>query len=294
MPGEAAIAMKPELHDSRLCALGEGPFWHPGRGQLFWFDILGRRLLSRQAGEALEWRFDRPVSAAGWVDHETLLVAGAGALMRFDIATGRREQVCPLEADRPDNRSNDGRADPWGGFWIGTMGRKAEPGAGSIWRYHRGELRRLFEGITIPNAISFAPDGGFAYFADTRERTVWRQRLGKDGWPQGEPDVFLDLRPEGLNPDGAVCDADGFLWLARWGASSVARYGPDGSCDLVLGLPVSQPSCPAFGGPGLSTLYVTTAREGLGGERLASQSMAGATFQVETPFTGQWEHRVLL
>ena len=282
--------MEAQLHDARLCKLGEGPLWHPERGQLFWFDILGQKLLSRQGEETLEWNFDGPVSAAAWIDHDAMLIAGAGALMRFDVTSGHREQICPLESDRPGNRSNDGRADPWGGFWIGTMGRSAEPGAGVIWRYYRGELRRLFGGITVPNAICFSPDGSMAHFADTHEQKVWRQRLGEDGWPKGEPKLFLDLRAEKLNPDGAVCDAAGFVWLACWDGSCVGRYAVDGRRDLVLDVPVARPSCPAFGGPDLATLYVTTAQR----DHASAASMDGATFSFETPFRGQREHRVLL
>lgn len=286
--------MTAELFDARACDLGEGPLWHPERDQLFWFDILGQKLLSRQGETALDWSFDRPVSAAGWIDRDTLLVAGAGALLRFDIASGDHEPICPLDADRPGNRSNDGRADPWGGFWIGTMGRGGELKAGAIWRYYRGELRRLFGDITIPNAICFAPDGSFAHFADTRDRIVWRQRLGTDGWPVGEREIFLDLRADGANPDGAVCDSEGHLWLARWGGASVARYRPDGRCDRVLEVSATQTTCPAFGGPDLATLYITSAREGLPPDRVATEPQHGATYRIATPFRGQREHAVLL
>ncbi len=98
------------------------------------------------------------MSAAGWVDRDTLMVAGASGLWRFDIETGDRERLVALEADRPDTRSNDGRADPLGGFWLGTMGRQAQTGEGSIYRYFRGEAQRLYRQITIPNAIWFPPD----------------------------------------------------------------------------------------------------------------------------------------
>lgn len=286
--------MEAQLYDARLCNLGEGPLWHPEREQLFWFDILGHKLLSRQGEETLEWNFDRPVSAAAWIDRDTLLIAGADALMRFDVTSGHRELICPLESDRPGNRSNDGRADPWGGFWIGTMGRNAELGAGAIWRYYRGELRRLFASITIPNSISFTPDGRFAYFSDTHKRLVWRQRLGKGGWPTGEPEIYLDLRAQKTNPDGAVCDADGFLWLACWGSSSIARYTPDGHCQTMLALPVEQPSCPAFGGTDFTTLYITSARDGLEPKEGALMTMDGATLSFNTRVSGLREPAVIL
>ncbi|MEP6333662.1 MAG: SMP-30/gluconolactonase/LRE family protein, partial [Anderseniella sp.] len=123
-----------EVFDSTPCTLGEGPLWHPERGQLFWFDIIGKTLFCREGQTLHQWRFDENVSAAGWVDRDTLLIASETGLFRFDIETGRQCLVQTLEADNAATRSNDGRADPWGGFWIGTMGKNAEPKAGAIYR----------------------------------------------------------------------------------------------------------------------------------------------------------------
>ena len=178
--------MTPQVFDPRACRLGEGALWHPLREQLFWFDILGKRLLSRTGKTPLEWRFEEHVSAAGWVDSGRLLIASETALFLFDLNDGTRTDVVPLEADNPVTRSNDGRADPWGGFWIGTMGKNAEAGAGAIYRYYKGKLRRLFTNITISNAICFSPDTHYAYFTDTRTRCIMRQALGAEGWPNGE------------------------------------------------------------------------------------------------------------
>ncbi|MEM8578292.1 MAG: SMP-30/gluconolactonase/LRE family protein [Pseudomonadota bacterium] len=271
------------IYDDRICALGEGPLWHPERQQLFWFDILGKRLLTHGA----EWRFGDHVSAAGWVDADTLLMASATGLYTFDIPTGRRSLIAPLEAGNAITRSNDGRADPQGGFWIGTMGVRTERYAGAIYRYYRGEVRRLFGPITIPNSIAFAPDGDLAYFTDTFGKRVMRVRLDKHGWPE-QPELFLDLRAEGLNPDGSVVDAAGNVWNAQWGASRVACYGPDGTLREVVQIGASQASCPAFGGADLSTLYVTSAADGVKGRH------DGMTFAVDVPHKGQAEHRVIL
>lgn len=283
--------MTATVFDPRRCTLGEGPLWHPARGRLFWFDILGKRLLT----EGQDWVFNRHVSAAGWVGQGALLLATETDLMRFDIDTGAQDRVAPLEADNPVTRSNDGRADPWGGFWIGTMGKRAEPGAGAIYRYYRGEVRRLFGQITIPNAICFTPDAGHAHFADTARGIVWRQPLSdKDGWPVGEPEVYLDHGEDGPNPDGAVVDADGNFWCAEWGSSRVRCYGADGRVLHDVTLPVSQPSCPAFGGPDLRDLYITTAREHLSAAALAAEPLAGQLFIAPGTAQGQPEHEVIL
>ncbi|MDJ0827304.1 MAG: SMP-30/gluconolactonase/LRE family protein [Rhodobacter sp.] len=280
--------------DDRRCELGEGPLWHPVRQQLFWFDILGRRLLTREGDAARDWRFEEIVSAAGWTGRDTLLIASETRLFQFDLETGVQDTIAPLEADRPMTRSNDGRADPQGGFWIGTMGKGAEKHAGAIYRYYRGELRRLYPDVTIPNSICFAPDGTRAYFADTFSRRIMTQPLDAEGWPDGTPQVFLDLRADGLNPDGSVTDAEGNLWNAQWGASRVAGYSPDGEFLNAFDFPARHTSCPAFGGLDLTTLYCTTAQELLSPEILAAEPLNGQTFAVETGHKGWPEPRVIL
>lgn len=287
--------MNATIFDDRPCALGEGPLWHPGRQQLFWFDILEGRLMTREAGAARHWQFDENVSAAGWIDDDTLLIASETGLWRFALKDGTRTKVCGLEEDRPETRSNDGRADPWGGFWIGTMGKKAEPGAGAIYRHYRGELRQLHAPVTIPNAICFDAERRLAYFADTATRKILRQRLDpEDGWPLGGPETFVDLSAERLNPDGAVVDAEGRVWNAQWGAARVAVYGPDGRFERAVDVPARHTSCPAFGGAGCETLYCTTARQGLGPKTLADAPENGMTFAVAGAGRGVPEPRVRL
>jgi sugar lactone lactonase YvrE len=268
--------------------------WHPAREHLFWFDIMGKRLMTRDSDGPRAWDFDRHVSAAGWVDDDTLLIATETDLIRFSLATGQSDRLVALEADKPATRSNDGRADPMGGFWIGTMGKNAEARAGSLYRYWRGELRRLRDDITIPNATCFAPDGRIAYFADTAAHLVWRVALDTDGWPVAQWEVFLDHRDSGINPDGAVVDAAGHLIVAEWGGSRVARYDHDGNLVEEITLPVPQPTCPAFGGSDLSVLYVTSARQGLPGDAMDATPLSGQTLVIETDWRGQLEHRVIL
>ncbi|MDF2234808.1 SMP-30/gluconolactonase/LRE family protein [Albimonas sp. CAU 1670] len=279
MSGEA------EVFCDRPCELGEGPLWHPLRSQLFWFDILGRRLLTRTEAGPQDWSFPEHVSAAGWIDADHLLIATETALRRFHIPSGEHEPIADLDHRDPATRSNDGRADPFGGFWIGTMGKGAEPGRGGIHRFHRGAVETLFPEITIPNAICFSPDGRLAYFADTPTRRILRVALDAEGWPQGEPELFVDLAPEGLNPDGAVVDAEGALWNAQWGAGRVARYLPDGRFDRAVAVGGRHASCPAFGGEGLRTLFVTTAREGIADP----DARQGLTYRADAGVAGRLE-----
>ncbi len=284
-----------EVYDPTPCTLGEGPLWHPDRRQLFWFDVTEGRLLTREHGETRVFQFDECVSAAGWVNGSDLLIASETRLFRFDVEREVAEDVIPLEPDNPATRSNDGRADPWGGFWIGTMGKHAEPGQGAIYRYYQGRLTLLFGGMTIPNAICFAPDGRSAYYTDTPTRMIMRQPLSaQDGWPAEAPQVFVDLTDEGLNPDGSVVDADGTLWNAQWGAWRVAGYAPDGTFLRAISFGAAHTSCPAFGGDEMRTMFCTTAREGLSEQDRTRSSHNGMTFAAKHVARGQAEHRVQL
>lgn len=277
------------IFDDRQCILGEGPLWHPALQKLFWFDIIGKRLMSRDAAGPQEWRFDDHVSAAGWIDDTQLLIASDKGLHKFDTRSKNLDLLAPLEPDNAVTRSNDGRADPWGGFWIGTMGFNAEPGAGAIYRYYRGEVKKLYDQITVPNAICFSPGRDYAYFSDTPTQLINRQKLDpRSGWPEGPPEVFIDLRAEGLNPDGAVVDAEGNLWNAQWEASRVAVYSPKGEFIRAVEFPALKTTCPALGGSDLGTLFCTSAAEGLDGRN------DGMTFTTDQPAKGQPEHQVLL
>lgn len=272
------------IFDETQCKLGEGPLWHPSRKQLFWFDILGKRLHTK----GHHWQFEDYVSAAGWTSETTLLIATSNALRHFDITTGDHHVITPLEADNSVTRSNDGRADPQGGFWIGTMGINAENGAGAIYRYYKGALRRLFAPITISNAICFSPDGKTAYFTDTPTQQIMRVTLDPEGWPISEPVLHIDLLGTDFRPDGAVVDSAGNLWNAQWGVGRVAGYDPAGRFIESFSFAAKQTSCPAFGGDELKTLFCTSAAVGLSGPA------QGKTFAAKTRYIGQTEHRVIL
>ena len=279
------------IFDSRICALGEGLLWHPTRKQLFWFDIIGRRLLTT----GMEWVFDNYVSAAGWVDDTTLIIASDTALLRFDIESGQHHILCPLEADNPLTRSNDGRADPWGGFWISTMGIESEADAGAVYRYYQGRLYLIYTAITIPNAICFSPDREFAYFTDTPTQKIMRQKLAqRDGSPLGPPQLWLDLSATDYVADGAVVDAQGNLWVAHWGSACVACYAPNATFLHAISFPAIQTSCPAFGGSDLTDMYCTSATTGMSKESLKSHPDSGKTFVAKDVANGRSEYPVIL
>jgi sugar lactone lactonase YvrE len=281
---------KAELFIDCRCELGEGPFWHPLLGQLFWFDILNQTLYSASASGVIanRWIFDDPVTATAVIDTEHLAIASAGGLLHFNLVTDEKSVLIPIETDKPGNRTNDGRVNPAGGFWIGTMSRKgdSEPESGAVYQYRAGKMEQLFDQVTIPNSICFSPDGTLAYFTDTPTRKILKCPMDPaTGKPAGEWSLFADLEGQRGYPDGSVVDSAGYLWNARWGGNCVVRHAPDGSVDRIVDVPTANVSCPALGGADMKTLYVTTAREHMTPEQLERDPMAGSIFsiRVDTP-----------
>ncbi len=279
------------------CTLGEGPTYDPHTGTAWWFDILERKLYQYELATDAVKGHDLPVmgSVLARVDDSRQVIATETGLHLRHIATGELELITPIEADNAATRSNDGRVHPCGVLWFGTMGKNAEKHAGAIYHVARGKVTTLFPGITIPNAICFSPDGAIAYFTDTMSGKLMRVAIDPaTALPSGSPEIFFDHRGGDGGIDGAVCDRDGMVWNARWGAGCIDGYSADGERVVSLKVPASQSSCPAFVGPEADRLLVTTAREGLSAEALAADPEAGSTFLLDHPVKGRFEPDYIL
>lgn len=278
------------------CHLGEGPTYDAATDTAWWFDILAGRLFEAHlaSGKIRVHALGRMASALGRIDAERQLIVAEDGLYIRQLADGAMTLFCPLEADNPDTRSNDCRVHRSGTFWIGTMGRKAEPGAGAIYALHRGKISTLFSRISIPNSICFSPDGATGYFADTARNVLYAVPLNPaTGLPRGEPEVLL--RHTGIGGlDGSVVDADGQIWNACWGAGRIDVYSPQGERLRSLRVPAKQASCPAFVGPDLSRLLVTSAWENMDDAARAADPYAGCTFLLEVAARGRAEPDVKL
>jgi sugar lactone lactonase len=279
------------------CQLGEGPTYDPQSGKLFWFDIIGKKLLEKAMPDGPVSVYDLPemTSALAVIDqNRQLLVTETGLHIR-DVRTGAIGLHRPLEADNSVTRSNDSRVHPCGAFWIGTMGKKEEKGAGSIYWYFKGELRTLFPGITISNSICFSADGSIAYFTDTALNLLMRVECEpQSGLPIGEPKVFFDQRGGKGGLDGSIVDAEGTLWNARWGGGSLDAYSPDGRHMFSVDLPARQTTCPAFVGANADRIAVTSACIGMDPTARTLEPDAGKTFLVDRPVNGRFDPQVAL
>lgn len=271
------------------CELGEGVVWSARSRQAQWTDIVGKAFWSFDPAGGGARKIDLPERLGCFADlgGGRILAAFAGSLEYYDLASGLREPISPIEADRPTTRINDGKLDRQGRLVFGTMDESVgERPMGQVWSFAKGEAPRvLFDGVHIANSIAFSPDGRRMYFADSPSRAIWRFDYDPDAGRVSHRQLFAQLDGPGV-PDGSTVDADGCLWNAEWDAGRIVRYTPEGRVDRRIALPCSRPTCCAFGGDDYATLFVTSARVGLNEAELRAQPHAGATFALDVGARG--------
>ncbi|ESX03299.1 gluconolaconase [Mesorhizobium sp. LSJC268A00] len=285
------------VFSDHVCELGEGPSYDPATDTLFWFDIVNGLLLEQgvTSGARKVHELGQMASAIAIVDGNRQLIATETGLHVRDVSTGKLTLHTAIEADNALTRSNDSRVHPCGAFWVGTMGKGEEKGAGSIYWFFKGELRTLYTGITVSNSICFSQDGTIAYYTDTATGLLMRVACDPaTGLPIGESKVFVDHRSSKGYVDGSVVDRDGVLWNAVWGGKAVKAYAPDGTLLREIATPAGQSSCPAFVGAKADRLAVTSAWNGKDDKQRKLDPQAGMTFLLDIPVNGRFEPRVLI
>jgi L-arabinonolactonase len=265
--------------------LGEGLVWNGRSGRLLWTDIEASVLWAHDpaAGTLERWPLpERLCSIALTHSDARLLLALESGLAFFDLPSGELTRICDVEAHLPSTRLNDGRCDRQGRFVFGVFNQDDDPKRpiGGFYRLnHDLSLERLpLGGVAIANSICFSLDGRTMYYCDSATREIRCCDYAPGSGAIANPRVFAHADAAPGDPDGSTIDADGYLWNARWGAGQVVRFAPDGSVDRVLELPALQPTCPAFGGPGLDTLYVTSATANLPPAHLMAAPGSGGVF----------------
>jgi sugar lactone lactonase YvrE len=273
-------------------ALGESPLWSGPEARLYWLDIDGRAVHRFDPATGLDETRPapgRPGSLALTAERGRLLVAIEARLSFLEWASGRWLDWIELENDAPGNRLNDGRTDAAGRFWVGSMFDPAAAGraTGMLHRVEPdGSAETVRDGIGVSNGLAFAPDGGTMYFADTHRDLVWAYDYDVDTGAATRERIFLDFATLPGRPDGACIDADGCYWVACVYGSAVLRVTPSGVVDRRVSLPVPKPTMPAFGGSGMSTMFVTTIGGGGSHEVDPAIPDAGGIFAVETGVQG--------
>jgi sugar lactone lactonase YvrE len=270
--------------------LAEGPVWDSRGGLLYWVNIKQREIhcFDPASGADRLWSTPTDVGSIGLRRRGGMIVALKTGFFFFDPQSEEFTPVAEPEPDLPDNRFNDGKTDRQGRFWAGTLYDPDETmPTGSLYRLDTDlSCHRMVEGIYASNGLAFSPDSTTAYYGDSRRRVVWAWDFD---WADGtlrNRRVFVELHGSEGVPDGAAVDDDGGYWLTQPPAGRVVRYDPKGRIDRVIEMPVSQPTCVAFGGPRMDTLYITSATYRIPADKLAREPLAGAIFAIHPGVTG--------
>lgn len=268
--------------------LGEGPLWSPSEGFLWWVDIKRAKLHRHNPKTGNTRRYDLPIHASALALADGgLIMIGDREVGRYDTATEHYEKVADI--NEPEGfRTNDAGIAPDGSLWFGTMDDAEALPEG---QYYRLAPDMTVDRIGLPevlvtNTMKFSPDGTVFYTCDSAEQMILAFDHAPETGALSNRRVFASTLEAGCYPDGSAVDQEGYLWNAQWAGSRVVRYAPDGSIDRVVSLPVSRPTSCAFGGPDLTTLYITTARVGLSDAALDRQPMAGSLFALDVQVPG--------
>lgn len=267
--------------------LGEGPVWDERAGRLRWVDIYNRRVheFDPATGAASYLDVGDVVGALALTASHALLLARRHELSRLDPATGRVETVRRIEGLRADERLNDGRCDPQGRFWVGSMAE--EEGRACLYRFDPdGSLHVMERGLTISNGLGWSPDGRTFYLTDSPRGRIYAYDFDAAAGTIDGRRVFAELGAGDAVPDGLAVDAEGCVWSALWAGGCVVRLAPDGRKIARLRLPLPLTTSCAFGGRGLRDLYVTTASVGMGQQEVDRHVEAGDLFCVRSDATG--------
>lgn len=272
-----------------MAELGEGVFWHAQEQALYWVDIFQSRLHRLSHNDIRQsWHFPGQISAVMPCRGGGLLATFEDGLHHIDLATEMVTPLLALEADRSNNRFNDGCTDTHGQFWFGSMDQQQQDRSGHFYRMDLdGKVHWLedFGDVCITNGPAFSADGQWVFFTDTLDKKVFRAPLDDQGIP-GAPELFIDFTPLPGHPDGMCADTEGGLWICHYGGARVTRFNAQGEVDREILLPVPNITKCAFGGKDLSTLYITTATAGLDEQQQQEFPLSGGLFAVDLPFQG--------
>lgn len=266
--------------------LGECPLWNEAEQALYWIDIR-RPAIQRwhPATDALRyWPMPDLVGSIALCGTHRVLVASR-SLHYLDTRTGELTRLPGQHAENPALRFNDGKCDRQGRFWVGTMNDRTREPVGELYRADQRGCVSIAQGLRVPNGTCFSPDGRTMYIADSDLQTIFSCPLDPATGEAGERREFATTMLPAV-PDGATVDAEGHLWVAEYGGWCIKRYAPDGSVDRVIDMPVQNPTSCTFGGPGLETLYITTASQRLSLDELARQPLAGALLALQPGVCG--------
>lgn len=287
------VASNPERLLAAQMELGEAPVWDAGRNALFWMDIMHKEMQSLD-WDSRRWEW-RPLPALGGglvLSHDGAFIAGLQTgIYRIDPDSSETTLIVDPEPDKPQNRLNEMKCDPFGRVWVGSMSTVDRAPSGSLWcldRDHR--LRRVLDDIIVPNALTWLEDSRHFLFADSRRHVIWKFRYDSETGNVLDRAVFVDCGDYQGIPDGCALDREGCVWVAEFGGGKVRRYDADAKLVETIVLPTTQVTSCAFAGPDLDRLVIVTAKRLLDVAGRRAQPEAGNLFVCEVSVPGLPPH----
>ncbi len=268
---------------------GEGIFWNPIDQRVWWTDIHGQHLHWYEPESGKHGSVSMPDRVCCFAPRKNggLIVAFADRVSFFDFEKGETGKLCDFEPDNQDTRLNDGRTDRSGRLIAGGMNEATGAKNSSVISIdEHGNVQTIIENVSCANSTCFSPDGSTMYFADTPEKTIRAYSYDTKTGAIGDMYIHCNMSSEPGLPDGSCVDAEGGVWNAEWEGHRVVRIAPDGSIDRIVEIPVLKPTCCAFGGKDLDTLFITTSRLMSTDEQLEAEPDSGGLFAIKPGFRG--------
>jgi L-arabinonolactonase len=270
--------------------LGEGPVWHPTQGCLYWVDIEAGDLYQSQPDLQgySNTHFDTPLGAFCFTATDGFILATGDGFLTWDGGQTHPSLLWNPLPGRAGVRLNDGKVDPAGRFWAGSM--DTQQVKGELYRLDPDRSQHtLLHDIGISNGLGWSPDRKRMYYTDSLKRTIFSFDYDLESGAITNPRPFVQLPDDEADivTDGLCVDTDGCVWSAQWNGWQVVRYDPQGNPLMVVKLPAQRVTSCCFGGDRWDQLFITTARTGLSQTALAGQPHAGDLFVFQTNTTGQ-------
>ena len=290
--GAAGADAAAELVLNVRAELGEGPVWDAASGTLYWVDLFAGVVHRYQPASGLTGNVEVGEIIGCVVPRQSggLLAATATGIHHLDPATGAKTRVSAIEADRPETHCNDGKVDPAGRFWFGSIAvDRTSDVLGNLYSLEPDlTVTQRLAGVDNTNGMDWSPDGRTMYYIDSLTRQVTAYDYDAASGAIANPRPLVTL-PEGTGvPDGMTVSADGTLWVAHWGGARVTRWHPaTGALLQTIAVPANLTTSCAFAGPALDELYITTARYQEPITALAAQPFAGGLFRYRTDTKGR-------
>ncbi|MEQ9030200.1 MAG: SMP-30/gluconolactonase/LRE family protein, partial [Aggregatilineales bacterium] len=267
------------------CELGEGPLWDEREQCFYWVDILPGKIhrYDPAGGDHQVYDVGEMIGTIGLRENGGLVVAVRSGFAYFDISTETLTPITDPEADKPDNRFNDGKPSPDGGFFAGTMAVSGAEGAGALYYLSQaGDVKKVVDNVSISNGIAWSIDLKTMYYIDSTPKKVYAFDYDASNGEVSNQRLCIQVAEELGSPDGMCIDTEGKLWIAHFGGGCVRRWDPETGAILeTVSVPTQKVTCAVFGGANMDTLYITTAAMGTDA---INDPLAGCLFSVKLPF----------